>query len=110
MFDSLSRKVPGWWDAALRPCGAPFTKSCVKTSCAGNEEIVLSFDVRSETLGIADKRNGVVLPVFKVRSSWTRELFTVVPKVFVPRMPLEVLEGIARTASEEAQKSANVEL
>ena len=37
-------------------------------------------------------------------------IYTVVPKVFVLRMPIEVLEVIARTASKEAQESQDVEL
>ena len=50
------------------------------------------------------KKNGVVLPVLKIAPGGHEHLYTVVAKVFVPRTPLEVLEGIARTASEEAQK------
>ena len=75
-----------------------------------NDVVVSSIDVRSETLSIADKKNGILLPVSRFALGGHEHIYTVVPLVFVLRMPIEVLEVIARTASKEAQESQDVEL
>ena len=73
----------------------------------GSKDIDPPVEVRSETLGNVDKKNGGALSVFKFALGGHEHRNTVVPEAFVPRMPLE---GIARTAPEEAQKSKDVEL
>ena len=97
-------EVQDWWDSALHFCGASLTNGC------GIISWTLQIDVRSETLSIADTMNGVVHPVLKFAPIGHEHLFTVVPRVFVPRVPLDVLEELARTASDEAKKSVDVVL
>ena len=59
-------------------------------------------------VNVADKDNVFALQAFKFAPVGHEHRFTAVPKAFVPRVPLEVLEEFARAASEEAHKSLDV--
>ena len=54
----------GLVDVAFRRCGLFSMNDYVQTA-ATFEDIVQQIDVRSETLNVADKKHGIVIPAFK---------------------------------------------
>ena len=59
-------------------------------------DVVPTIDFRSQTLNVADRKSGIVLPVFKCVPVDHDQVFTIVSEASVPRV------GIAREATSEA--------
>ena len=52
--------------------------------------------------------NGFFLPAFRFAPAGDEHLFTVAPGAYIPHLSVEVLEQIARTASDEAKEPRDV--
>ena len=70
VFDSRSLKVRARWDAPLLRCGGSLMER-YGDDVTDNGDSCPSFDVRSQTLSVADQKHGVILPEIQIRSLWT---------------------------------------
>ena len=91
---------------------APLWRSlddCLRICFPDDDNIVLSIDSRSETLSIADKKNRVILPVFKFAPIGDEHLCTVVQR-WLSRVFRWIYWKALLAASDDATRSLDVVL